>query len=292
MPKAKANSIEIEYETFGNPSARPLLLIMGLGGQLIYWPEEFCQELARRGHYVIIYDNRDVGLSTKFDQAGEPDVYGAYLKIQKGDQSGVPYRLEDMVDDGAGLLEALGIPSAHICGMSMGGMIAQIMPLRHPSKVLSLVSIMSTPGNPDFLRPQPEGQAAVISRPADWYTNLEYQGEALKILNGDGFPFDDDWIRKVLIRGWDRCLCPQGTDRHTIAILAQKSRKADLASVKVPTLVIHGTKDPLVPVEGGKDTAASIPGAKLLLIEGMGHGLPREAWPRILEAITELTNKV
>jgi pimeloyl-ACP methyl ester carboxylesterase len=152
---------------------------------------------------------------------------------------------------------------------------------------------MSTTGNPDLPRLQPDGQAATVTpRPADWYTDMEYQVGALKILAGDGFPFDEDWIRKVLVQAFDRCLYPQGTDRHTIAILAQNNRKADLASVKVPTLVIHGTDDPLVPVEGGKDTAASIPGAKLLLIEGMGHGLPRGAWPRIVEAITELTKRV
>jgi len=177
--------------------------------------------------------------------------------------------------------------------MSMGGMIAQIMALRNPSKVLSLISMMSTTGSPDFLRTRPEGPTAtVLLRPADWQTDIEYQVAALKILNGDGFPFEEDWIRKVLIRGNERCLYPQGTDRHSMAILAQNSRKADLASLKVPALVIHGTDDPLVPLEGGIDTAASIPGAKLLLIEGMGHGLPRGAWPRIVEAITELTKRV
>ena len=156
MPGITANGIQIEYETFGSPSDRPLLLIIGLGGQLIQWDENLCHDLVSRGHYVIRYDNRDVGLSTKSHKADMPDVMGTWRKIINGDKSGVPYTIEDMADDGAGLLTALGIPCAHICGMSMGGFIAQTMTLRHPSRVLSLTSIYSNTGNPDLPQPKPE----------------------------------------------------------------------------------------------------------------------------------------
>ncbi|MBN1664122.1 MAG: alpha/beta hydrolase [Deltaproteobacteria bacterium] len=292
MSKTKANGIQIEYETFGNASGRPLLLIMGLGGQLIFWNEDFCRELASRGHYVIIYDNRDVGLSTKFDQAGEPDIIGTFMKIHSGDKSGVPYMMEDMADDGAGLLDALGIASAHICGISMGGMIAQTIAIRHPSKVLTLTSIMSTTGNPDLPQPRPDVQAALVAPPPlERNANIEYQVGIFRMLAGCGFPHDEEWTRKVMTQSYDRCLYPQGMGRQTIAIMAQNNRKAALASLKTPTLVIHGTDDPLVPLEGGKDTAASIGGAKLLLIEGMGHDLPRGAWSQIVDAISELTQK-
>jgi pimeloyl-ACP methyl ester carboxylesterase len=292
MSRTTANGIQIEYETFGNPSDHPLLLIMGLGGQLIYWHEDFCRELASRGHYVIIYDNRDVGLSTKFDQAGKPDIIGTFMKIQSGDKSAVPYMIEDMADDGAGLLDALGIPSAHICGISMGGMIAQTIALRHPSRVLSLTSIMSTTGNPDLPQARPDVQAVLVAPPPpERNANIEYQVGICKMLAGGGFPFDEEWTRKVMTESYDRCLYPQGMGRQTIAIIAQNNRKTALASVKVPTLVIHGTDDPLIPFEGGKDTAASIPGAKLILIEGMGHDLPRGAWPQIVDAIAELTQR-
>jgi len=165
MSQITANGIQIEYETFGNPSDRPLLLVIGLGGQLIQWDEALCQDLVSRGHYVIRYDNRDTGLSTKFDQAGEPDIMGTLGKILNGDKSSVPYTIEDMADDGAGLLEALGIPRAHICGISMGGMIAQTIALRHPSRVLSLTSIYSNTGNPKLPQPKPELMAALIAPP-------------------------------------------------------------------------------------------------------------------------------
>lgn len=293
MPKAATNGIQIEYETFGNPSDRPLLLIMGLGGQLIFWDDQLCRDLAERGHYVIRFDNRDSGLSTKFDEAGVPNLVEVIGKIIQGQEISAPYTLEDMADDAAGLLEALGIQKAHVCGMSMGGMIAQTMAIRHPPRCLSLISIYSTTGNPELPQPKPEVMGLLITPPPDERDAfVRHMVEVFKAISGPGFPFDEEWIRKMMAQGYDRCFYPQGAIRQFVAILAQKNRKPALASVKVPTLVIHGTADPLVSVEGGKDTAEAIPGAQLMLIEGMGHDLPHGgAWNQIVEAITAHTLK-
>jgi len=293
MSKITANGIQIEYETFGNPSDRPLLLIIGLGGQLIWWDESLCQDLVSRGHYVIRYDNRDSGLSTKFDQAGKPDVMGTFAKILSGDKSSVPYTIEDMADDGAGLLGALGISSAHICGMSMGGMIAQTIALRHPSRVKSLTSIYSQTGNPELPQPKPEVLTALLAPiPTERAAYIEYMLGFFKMITGHGYPMDEEWARRKMAVSYDRCFCPHGVGRQVIAIMAQTNRTAALASIKVPVLVIHGTDDPLVSVEGGKETATAIPGARLILIEGMGHDLPHGgAWPQIVDAIADHTRQ-
>ena len=293
MSRVTANGIQIEYETFGNPSDRPLLLVIALGGQLIWWDESLCQDLVSRGHYVIRYDNRDTGLSTKFDQAGKPDVMGTLGKILSGDKSSVPYTIEDMADDGVGLLDALGIPCAHICGMSMGGMIAQTIALRHPSRVLSLTSIYSQTGNPKLPQPKPEVLTALLTPiPTERAAYIEYMLRFHKMVTGHGYPMDEEWTRRKMAASYDRCFFPHGIGRQVIATMAQNNRKAALASIKVPVLVIHGTDDPLVPAEGGKETAAAIPGARLILIEGMGHDLPHGgAWPQIVDAIAVHTRK-
>src|SRR3989339_562329 len=286
MSRVTANGIQIEYETFGNPSDRPLLLVIGLGGQLIWWDENLCQDLVSRGHYVIRYDNRDTGLSTKFDQAGKPDVMGTLGKILSGDKSGVPYTIEEMADDGAGLLDAIGIPSAHICGMSMGGMIAQTIALRHPSRVLSLTSIYSQTGNPKLPQPKQEVLTAMFTPiPTERADYIEYMFGFHKMVAGRAYPVDEEWIRRKMAASYDRCFCPHGVGRQGIAIMAQSNRTAALADIKAPALVIHGTDDPLVPVEGGKETSAAIPGSRLMLIEGMGHDIPHGgAWPENAEA--------
>ena len=293
MAKVSANGIQIEYETFGNPSARPLLLIIGLGAQMIHWDEDLCKDLAGRGHYVIRYDNRDVGLSTKFEAAGVPNLIEIFGKIMQGQKIQAPYTLDDMADDGVGLLDALGIRKAHICGMSMGGMIAQTMTIRHPARVLSLISIYSNTGNPELPQPKPEVMGLLIAPPPEERgANIEHMLGVFKAIAGPGFPVDEKWTRKIMAESYDRCFYPQGAARQLVAILAHGNRKPALASVKAPTLVIHGTADPLVPVEGGKDTAKAIPGAELMLIEGMGHDLPHGgAWPRIVEAIAAHTLK-
>ncbi len=288
-----ANRIHLEYETFGNPSGRPLLLIIGLGAQMIHWDDDLCQDLAERGHYVIRYDNRDVGLSAKFEEAGVPDLMDTFGKLMQGEKIIPPYTLEDMADDAVGLLDALGIRKAHICGMSMGGMIAQTFAIRHPSRVLSLISIYSTTGNPEVPQPKPEVTGLLIAPPPqEREACIEHMLGVFKTIAGSGFPVDEQWTRRIMAESFDRCFYPQGMGRQLVAILAQENRVPALDKVAVPTLVVHGTDDPLVPVEGGKDTARAIPGAQLMLIEGMGHDLPHGgAWPRIIKAITAHTQK-
>ena len=293
MSRVTANGIQIEYETFGNPSGRPLLLVIGLGGQMIHWDDDLCKDLAERGHYVIRFDNRDVGLSTKFDKAGVPNLIEIFGKIMQGEKIKPPYTINDMADDAVGLLDALGIRKAHICGMSMGGMIAQTIAIRHLSRVLSLISIYSTTGNPEVPQPKPEVTGMLIAPPpSEREANIEHMLGVFKTIAGSEFPLDEKWTRTIMAKSYDRCFYPQGMVRQLVAILTQVNRVPALASVKVPTLVVHGTSDPLAPVEGGKDTAKAIPGAQLMLIEGMGHDLPHGgAWPRIVEAIAAHTLK-
>jgi len=286
MPKVTANGIQIEYETFGNGSCPPLLLIMGLGVQMIFWPDEFCEMLANRGHYVIRFDNRDVGLSSKFEDAGVPDIMAVMSSALQGERVKTPYTLDDMADDTIGLLDSLNIETAHICGLSMGGMIAQVVAYRYPSRVVSLVSIMSTTGNPELPQANPEVLSLLFSPPPEEReANIEDSVKFWQTIASPGFSFDEDWIRDVTARSYDRCFCPQGTVRQTAAIFAHGSRKSSLAGITAPTLVIHGSQDPLVPLEGGKDTKESIPGAELLIIDGMSHDLPREVWPQLVDAI-------
>ena len=293
MPKVKANNIEIEYETFGDPSDKPLLLIMGLGSQMIQWEEGFIKKFTDRGFFVIIFDNRDVGLSSKCDEAGDPDLAGAFMAVQQGKDFEAPYLLDDMADDAVGLLDAINIERAHICGASMGGMIAQTIAIRHPSRIISLTSIMSTTGNPNL--PQMTQEAAqVLFNPVPpereaYIDNLVRVG---KFIYGSGFPFDEEKQRTFAARIFDRCYYPQGTERQTLAIMADGNRKGKLSAIKVPTLVIHGRDDPLFPVEAGMDTAEAIQGSELLIIDGMGHSLPPETWGRISDAIAENATKV
>jgi pimeloyl-ACP methyl ester carboxylesterase len=292
MPKVKANEIEIEYDTVGDPTAPALLLIMGLGGQLIHWDIDFCRQLADKGLFVIRYDNRDTGLSTKFEAAGLPDMSAMIQSLMQGRSIEVPYSLNDMADDAAGLLDALDIGKAHVCGSSMGGMIAQSLAIRHPQRVLSLISIYSTTGNPALPPPQAEGMEALMTPPpAERQAYIEYNVKTLKTIAGTGFAYDEQFIRSISARAYDRAFYPQGVGRQMMAVMAQENRKPALASVAVPALVIHGTADPLLPPEHGRDTADAIPGAKLMLVEGMGHDLPdtKGPWPQVIDAIAEHT---
>lgn len=284
--KVSTNGIEIVYDTFGEQSASPMLLIMGLGEQMIVWDEEFCAHLAARGYWVIRFDNRDVGLSTRLEEAGVPDIPALIQAAVLGQAIHVPYTLPDMAKDTIGLLDALQIESAHVVGVSMGGMIAQEMAIRYPDRVRTLTSMMSTTGNPEL--PQPTSEAAsilVMPIPTDREDYIEYSVRVWRILGGPGFPPDENRIKERAGRLFERGLSPAGTARQFAAILASGSRQKALQSVSVPTLVIHGDADPLVPVEGGIDTANSIPGAKLLIIEGMGHDLPVAVAGRVIEAI-------
>jgi pimeloyl-ACP methyl ester carboxylesterase len=283
---ARANGIELCYEIFGDPDAEPMLLIMGLGAQMIHWDDDFCRQLAARGFRIIRFDNRDIGKSSKFTGGGRLTAVELlklrFLKIPVA----APYRLSDMAKDTIGLMDALGIKSAHLVGASMGGMIAQETAISFPERVRSLTSIMSTTGNPKIPPPTREASAVLTAPPpATKEEYFERFAQTWKVLRAGSFPEDEALDQARAERTFARGLNPAGVGRQLRAILASGSRKQRLASVKAPTLVIHGTVDPLVRPEGGKDTAASIPGAKLLMIKGMGHALPIPMWPQIIDAI-------
>jgi pimeloyl-ACP methyl ester carboxylesterase len=287
MTLARANGIEIEYETFGDHQAAPLLLIMGLGAQMLSWEEDFCGRLAARGFYVIRYDNRDSGLSTKMESAGEPDLLAAF-----GGNPNPAYSLDDLADDAVGLLDALRIHAAHLVGASMGGFIAQLVAINHPERVLSLTSIMSGPGGRDAVPPEPAGAAVLMKvPPATREARIEHGLWIRKVLHGPGDPFDDDAETRRVERAYDRSYYPVGTGRQLVAILAAESRLERLGRVKAPTLVVHGIEDVLVPVENGRQVASAVPGARLIEFEGMGHNLPERVWPQVFDAIEELARE-
>ena len=283
---ARTNGIELCYEIFGDAEAEPMLLIMGLGAQMIHWDDDFCRQLAARGFRVIRFDNRDIGKSSKLSGGKRLTAVELlklkFLKIPVA----APYKLSDMAQDVIGLMDTLRIKSAHLVGASMGGMIAQEIAITFPERVRSLTSIMSTTGNPKIRPPTREASAILMAPPPA--TKEEYFvrfAQTWKVLRAGSFPEDEALDRSRAERTFERGLNPAGVGRQLRAILASGSRKERLRSVKAPTLVIHGTVDPLVRPEGGKDTAASIPGAKLLMVKGMGHALPIPMWPQIIDAI-------
>jgi pimeloyl-ACP methyl ester carboxylesterase len=283
---ARANGIDLCYEIFGDAGAEPMLLIMGLGAQMIHWDDDFCRQLAARGFRVIRFDNRDIGQSGKFSGGKRLTPLELlklrFLKIPVE----APYTLYDMAQDVIGLMDVLKIKSAHVVGASMGGMIAQEIAIAFPERVRSLTSIMSTTGNPKVPPPTREATAVLMAPPTTTKEEyLERFAQTWKVLRAGSFPEDEALDRSRAERTFERGLNPAGVGRQLRAILASGSRKARLAAVKAPTLVIHGTVDPLVRPEGGEDTAASIPGAKLLMIEGMGHALPIPMWPQIIDAL-------
>ena len=285
LPTAKANGIEICYDAVGNASDPTVLLVMGLGGQLIQWEPELCGMIAERGFHVVRFDNRDVGLSTHLEGGGV-DVFGLLNAEASGSPSvSVPYLLSDMADDAVGLLDHLGVDRAHVVGVSMGGMIAQSIALAHPGRVLTLTSIMSTTGDPDVGHPTAEAMAALVAPPAQ--TREEAQEGTVRQAHVWGSPglFDEDDLRRLAGESWDRSHEPLGVARQLAAILASGSRSSGLATLAIPSLVIHGTADTLVQPSGGERTAEVIPDAKLFLVEGMGHDLPRPLWPTLVDAI-------
>jgi pimeloyl-ACP methyl ester carboxylesterase len=282
VPVAPANGIEIAYETFGKPEDPALLLVMGLGCQLILWDEELCRMFADRGFYVIRFDNRDIGLSSKIEGGPQPNVMAAIA----GDASSASYTLEDMAGDVAGLLDHLGIEAAHLVGVSMGGMIAQQLAISHPERVLSLTSIMSTTGNPEVGQPLPQAIPALVGpSPSDRAGYVDFSVQVFKTIGSPGYPPEEEWLRRMAEASFDRCHYPVGFMRQLVGIIASGDRTAALANVRVPTLVIHGEDDPLITVSGGEATARAIPGAKLMKVPGMGHDMPRELWPQFVDAI-------
>ena len=282
MATARANGIDLEYDTFGDPTDPPMLLIMGLGGQLIVWDDELCRQLAGRGFHVIRFDNRDVGLSTKLDDAPQPDL----MAVLEGDRSSVTYELEDMAADAVGLLDALGIERAHIVGVSMGGMIGQLLAIDHPDRVLSLASIMSNTGDPSVGMPTSEAiELLTKPPPSEREEVITREVETTRVLGSPGFPFDEERTRRRAAAAFDRSFYPAGVTRQVGAVVGAADRTERLSHIDVPTVVIHGTADPLVTPSGGEATAKAIPGAELVMIDGLGHELPPGAWPTVVEAV-------
>ena len=285
---APANGLEICYQTFGEDTNPPLLLIMGLGAQMILWDDEFCEQLAARGYRVIRFDNRDVGKSSKID-APPADLATALFQHRPGETLGAPYLLRDMAADAIGLLDFLRIGRAHIVGASMGGMIAQELAIHWPERVRTLTSIMSSTSDPTLPPPNPEILGHFLAPPprtAEEFVEANVRiGRAFR--NG-GFPEEEARARERAVRMAARGMSPEGGARQMLAVVASGSRKASLPRIKAPTLVIHGADDPLVPLAAGEDTARSIPGARLVVIDRMGHALPMAVWPRVIEEIADI----
>lgn len=288
MPAADANGVRIDYESLGDPQAPAIVLIMGLGMQSIAWPDPFCAALASEGFRVVRFDNRDSGLSSRMSGGGSAALMMALAAKWLRLPVRAPYSLDDMADDTVGLMDALHLARAHVVGASMGGMIAQLVAIRHPSRVASLTSIMSSSGNAALAKPTAAARKALLRpapRPGDVEAVVEHLVSLFGVIGSPGFPADPAALRSHIERGVRRAYDPAGTLRQLLAIIAAPDRRARLKRIPAPTLVIHGVDDPLVPLEAGRDTARSIPGARLMAIEGMGHDLPPALWPVLVEAI-------
>jgi pimeloyl-ACP methyl ester carboxylesterase len=276
-----SGDVELCYETFGDPAAPAMLLTMGLATQMLGWHEDFCETLADRGFHVIRFDNRDVGRSQRMNGT-VPSV----LQLLRRDKQAASYTLEDMASDGAGLLDHLGIERAHVVGASMGGMIAQTMAARHPDRALSLVSWMSNTGARWTGQPSPRLYHVLLKTPPrDREAYKDHAVWVFSKIGSPGFERDDEDLRRIAGMSFDRGINPAGTSRQLAAIIASGDRTPLLKTITAPTLVIHGDKDKLVPPSGGRATARAIPGARLMMIKGMGHDIPRGAWPQLLDAI-------
>ena len=289
MPTVRANGITIEYESRGYADHETILLIMGLGGQMTRWSDAFTAKLVDRGFRVVKFDNRDIGLSEKMDSAGAPDIPGIITAVQAGTKPPAAYTLDDMAVDAVGLLDALHIPRAHIVGVSMGGMIAQLVAADYPEHTLSLTSIMSTTGHPELPRATPEAMAVLNQRgpvpDQDMEGYLDHSVRSSKVIGSPGYPTDDAELRERARSDVQRSYSPMGFLRQYAAVAASPHRRDKLKTVTAPTVVIHGDNDPLVPVSGGRDTAASIPGADLRIVPGMGHDLPTALQDTIIDGI-------
>jgi pimeloyl-ACP methyl ester carboxylesterase len=281
---ATSDGVELCYETFGEPSDPAMLLVMGLGTQMLGWHEDFCELLAGRGFFVIRYDNRDVGRSTHHRDVKPPGVMELATRRFKQ----LAYTLPDLADDGLRLLDQLGVERAHVVGASMGGMIAQTMAARHPDRVLSLTSIMSMTGNRRVGNPALRVYPIFLGRPPrDRDAYIERISKTFDLIGSPGFERDDEEMRRLAGLSYDRDPTTGGTPRQLAAILAAGDRTEDLRRIEAPTLVVHGAEDRMIAPSGGRATAKAIPGAKLMIIEGMGHDMPRGVWGRIVDAIAE-----
>ncbi len=292
MPTLSANGIRIAFDTAGDAKSTPVLLIHGLGMQLTNWPDEFVDGLVELGFYVIRFDNRDCGLSTKFDAAGKPSLVWSGIKLALAARLKLPFKppygLEDMANDALGVLSALGIARAHVVGVSMGGMIGQILAARHPQRVLSLTSVMSSSGRRGLPGPTASARQALLRAPADPKDVDSILDQAVAVQQAIGspaYPTPEKLLRRRAARALRRSYCPAGVTRQMLAIAGAADRSALLQSISVPTLVIHGARDPLVPLACGEDVAAQVPGARLEVIEGLGHDLPSQLNERMLALI-------
>jgi pimeloyl-ACP methyl ester carboxylesterase len=287
---AASNGIELAYETFGDPDDPTILLVMGLGAQMVMWEDGVCDLLVRAGHHVVRFDNRDVGQSTWIDTPGL-DIGAAAVAALMGDTSLAPYLLADMAADAVGLLDHLGIESAHVVGASMGGMIAQTMAIEHPGRLRTLTSIMSTTGEPGVGEPTSEMLDALLApRPSGREAAIEASVALTRAISSPDH-FDEDRTRALEAAQYDRGHNPDGVGRQLVAVLASGSRAEGLSKVELPALVIHGRQDQLVTFSGGERTAELIDGAELLAIDDMGHDMAEVHWPRAVAAITELTTR-
>ena len=292
MPQVKANGLSFEYDITGKDGDEPILLIMGLGAQMTLWRQPFLDKLAAKGYRVIRFDNRDAGLSAKLESLGPPDMGAVLAAYAQGQLAPAPYDLSHMAADAVAILSALGIERAHIVGASMGGMIAQLVAADYPERTLSLTSIMSTTGNRALPPAKPEAMA-VLNTPAP-NPNEDMEGylasaiASARVIGSPGYPIVEANQRDLAKSNALRSYYPLGFLRQYAAVLASPDRRPKLAKVTAPSLVIHGEADPLVPVDGGKDTAAAIPGAELLLIPGMGHDLPPALYDTIVDAIARV----
>jgi pimeloyl-ACP methyl ester carboxylesterase len=288
MPRANSNGIELEYDSFGDPTDPALLLVMGFTAQMTAWEEAFCQRLAGGGRFVVRFDNRDCGLSTKLD--GVTVDMGALLGVMAGGPApAVPYLLSDMAADAIAVLDDLGIEQAHILGASMGGMIVQTIAIEHPERVLTLTSVMSTTGEPEYGQAKPEAMAALLTPPpADRAAYVQQALDTWKVFSSPRY-YDPDKVAKRAGDGYDRSFYPEGAMRQLGAIVASGSRADGLQALSVPTLVIHGRADTLITLSGGNRTAELVPGANLLVLNDMGHDLPEPLWPVVVDAVLSHT---
>jgi pimeloyl-ACP methyl ester carboxylesterase len=293
MPDIHANGITLHYEDHGAKTASPLLIINGYSSQMTSWPNDLHEAFVARGFRVIRFDNRDTGLSHKFDGI-LPDVREVMKAVAEGRKPDVPYVLNDMADDAAALLDALGIKSAHVAGASMGGMIAQLVAIRHPDKVRSLISIMSTTSEPSLPRSTPEAQGALLARPPSEAKDdvVEHTIKGRRAYSSPSYPDDENWLRTHVGNNYDRMYYPQGAIRQYAAIMASPPRTEMLKKLRTRTLVLHGDADTLIRPDAGRHTAECIPNAELKIVEGWGHNFPRPAIPMLVGIMADFIDTV
>ena len=287
MARAKANGIEIEYETAGNKSDPALLLIMGLGAQLTIWPDALVEGLARKGFFVIRYDNRDTGLTTDFGAWGVPNIAEAIGKVMTGKKVDAPYLVKDMAADAVGLLDALGIEKAHMVGASMGGMIVQIVAAQYPQRTRSMVSIYSTSGRPGLPQGKPEALAMLAGQPEgpSREQRIKYGMKLRQVIGSPAYPMPEGEMRAFVEKNVDRRWYPEGSARQYLSVIASGDRVDLLKTIKAPTLVMHGEEDPLLPIACGRDVASLVPGAEFQSYPGWGHDFPAKLIPTIADRI-------